>query len=150
VTPDGRRVRPADDRRGSRLPAGLPVVGVLVVLAIVALAACGVAGTSGGAGGSPSVVPSVGSPRSSGSLVSPIVGVPIHLDTQGFTQVKAFTLRMDDGSEATFAMGPLENATQFPPNHIAEHLAGSTKVKVFFRDEGGTPTAYRIEDVLTP
>ena len=45
-------------------------------------------------------------------------------------------------------MGVLENGDQFPPGHLAEHLAGATPVRVFFRDENGTPTAYRLEDVL--
>ena len=92
---------------------------------------------------------SAASPGQAGEPGSPVDGVPIHIDAEGFTKVTGFTLRLDDGSEVRFAMGNLENGDQFPPNHLAEHLAGSTKVRVFFRDENGTPTAYRIEDVLT-
>jgi hypothetical protein len=110
---------------------------LLVVLAI-ALAACGDVTTTAPTGPTPAP----------GSLVSPVEGVPIHIDAEGFTKVTAFTVREDDGTEATFAMGTLENGDQFPPNHLAEHLAGGTRIRVFFRDENGTPTAYRIEDVL--
>jgi hypothetical protein len=111
---------------------------LLVIAMAMAAMACG----------GPEATP--GPTAASGSLVSPIEGVPVHIDAEGFTKVTAFTLREDDGTQATIAMGTLENGDQFPPNHLAEHLAGGTRVRVFFRDENGTPTAYRIEDVTTP
>ena len=46
-------------------------------------------------------------------------------------------------------MGPLENATAFPPTHLAEHLAGSTRIVVYFRPEGSDEVAYRLEDAPT-
>ena len=110
---------------------------LLLVLALAAVA-CGDAMTTPPAGPTPAP----------GSLVSPVEGVPVHIDAEGFTKVIAFTIRQDDGTQATFAMGTLENGDQFPPNHLAEHLAGGSRVRVFFRDENGTPTAYRIEDVV--
>ena len=113
------------------------MIRALVVIALaLGVAACGGPDATPG----PTVAP--------GSLVSPVEGVPIHIDAEGFTKVTAFTLREDDGTQATIAMGVLENGDQFPPNHLAEHLAGGTRVRVFFRDENGMPTAYRIEDVL--
>jgi hypothetical protein len=111
---------------------------LLVIAMAMAAMACG----------GPEATP--GPTAAPGSLVSPIEGVPVHIDAEGFTKVTAFTLREDDGTQATIAMGTLENGDQFPPNHLAEHLAGGTRVRVFFRDENGTPTAYRIEDVTTP
>jgi hypothetical protein len=111
-----------------------------VLLAALALAAVA-------CGSSTSTVPPGPTPAP-GSLVSPVEGVPVHIDAEGFTKVTGFTVREDDGTLATFAMGTLENGDQFPPNHLAEHLAGGTRIRVFFRDENGTPTAYRIEDVL--
>lgn len=113
------------------LPALLLLAAALVVLAV---AACG------------SPAPATVAPLPSG-VASPVVGVPIDIDAAGFTSVKSFTIRTDDGRELTFAMAPLENAVEFPPNHLAEHLAASTKIRVFFRDQNGAPTAYRLEDV---
>lgn len=110
---------------------------LLVVVAMLAVAC----------GGPASTAPSGPTPAP-GSLVSPAEGVPVHIDAEGFTKVTGFTVREDDGTLATFAMGTLENGDQFPPNHLSEHLAGGTRIRVFFRDENGTPTAYRIEDVL--
>jgi hypothetical protein len=72
--------------------------------------------------------------------------VPIDIETEGFSNVDAFRIRTLDGSEITFTMGTLENGVEFPPNHLAEHLAGSTPVRVFFRREGGEAVVYRLED----
>jgi outer membrane lipoprotein SlyB len=80
------------------------------------------------------------------ALTSPVEGVPIDIEAEGFTQVTAFTIRTDDGQQLRFVMGQLENATEFPPTHLAEHLAGSTRIIVFFRPEGGDQVAYRLED----
>ena len=85
-----------------------------------------------------------------GSVTSPVTGVPIHIDAEGFSTVKAFTIRTDAGQEILFRMGTLENGAAFPPNHLSEHLAGSTPVRVFFRDKGGELVAYRIEDQPAP
>lgn len=120
-----------------RRALGLASAIAFALLLVVALAACG------GSSDAPASV----APLPSG-LASPVEGVPIDIDAEGFTKVRSFTLRTDDGRQLVFAMGPLENAVDFPPNHLAEHLAASTRIRVFFRDENGTPTAYRIEDVL--
>ncbi len=88
-------------------------------------------------------------PGSPGALVSPVEGVPVDIEAEGFTQVTAFTIRTDDGRQLRFLLGPLENATQFPPTHLAEHLAGSTRIVVFFRPEGSDEVAYRLEDAPT-
>jgi hypothetical protein len=77
---------------------------------------------------------------------SPVVGVPIDIEAEGFTKVTAFTIRTDAGEQLRFRMGTLENGAEFPPNHLAEHLAGSTKVRAFFRPEGADRVVYRLED----
>ena len=79
-------------------------------------------------------------------LGSPVEGVPIDIDAEGFSNVTAFTIRTDAGEELRFTMGTLENGAEFPPNHLAEHLAGSTSVRVFFRRVGGEDVVYRLED----
>ena len=89
-------------------------------------------------------------PPPSGSLaplVSPVTGVLTHIDSQGLSKVTGFVLRTDDGRETAFRIGILENGDQFPPGHLAEHMANASKVKVWFRDDGaGNLVVYRLED----
>ncbi len=113
----------------------------LTALAVVALAGCADGDAAPSHDHSASAVP--GSPA---VLTSPVEGVPIDIEAEGFTQVTAFTIRTDDGQSLRFVLGPLENATQFPPTHLAEHLAGSTRIVVYFRREGNDEVAYRLED----
>jgi hypothetical protein len=80
-------------------------------------------------------------------LVSPVTGVLTHIDSQGLSKVTAFTLRTADGRETRFQIGILENGDQFPPGHLAEHMANASPVRVWFRDDGaGNLVAYRLED----
>lgn len=118
---------------------GRPRAIALAALAVVALAGCV-------PGDAASTHDHSAAPGSPGPLTSPVEGVPIDIEAEGFTQVTAFTIRTDDGAQLRFRMGPLENATRFPPTHLAEHLAGSTKIVVFFRPEGSDEVAYRLED----
>ena len=46
----------------------------------------------------------------------------------------------------TFKIGTLENGAEFPPGHLAEHLATSSPVRVYFRAEGPDLVVYRLED----
>ena len=89
-------------------------------------------------------------PPPSGSLPplgSPVTGVLTHIESQGLSKVTAFTLRTADGRETRFQIGILENGDQFPPGHLAEHMANASPVKVWFRDDGaGNLVAYRLED----
>jgi hypothetical protein len=106
-----------------------------LVLAVVVLAGCGDA-----AGPTP---PSGSLPP----LVSPATGVLTHIESEGLSKVTAFTLRTADGRQTRFEIGVLENGAQFPPGHLAEHMANASPVRVFFRDEGGGRlVAYRLED----
>jgi hypothetical protein len=84
-----------------------------------------------------------------GALTSPVEGVPIDIEAEGFTRVTAFTIRTDDGQQLRFVLGQLENPTEFPPTHLAEHLAGSTRIVVYFRPDGSDEVAYRLEDAPT-
>ena len=62
----------------------------------------------------------------------------------------AFTLRTNSGQQVTFRIGTLENGDLFPPGHLAEHLATSSPVRVFFRQDGADLVAYRLEDAPQP
>ena len=81
---------------------------------------------------------------------SPIVGIVIAVDSPSLGKVNGFTLReAASGVAQTFKLGLLENATEFSPSHLSEHMASSVPVRVFFRLENGQPFVYRIEDAST-
>jgi hypothetical protein len=116
----------------------LAVAGLILALAV---SGCGgsleAPGPSAGAGG----------PGASEAPVSsPLDGVVIRLQSEGLTKVIGFRLRTDTGREVDFAMGKLENGVEFPPGHLAEHMAAATRIRVFFRDEAGARVVYRLED----
>lgn len=77
---------------------------------------------------------------------SPVVGVVVSVDSAGLGQVRGFELRVSGGMTHAFVLGPLENATEFPPGHLAEHQASSEMVRAFYRMVDGVPTVYRLED----
>jgi hypothetical protein len=83
-------------------------------------------------------------------LTSPIDGQVVKLESEGLTKVRGFVLRTDDGRELAFSIGVLENGAEFPPSHLAEHMATGSAVRISFRDEGGVPVVYRIEDAPGP
>ena len=60
--------------------------------------------------------------------------------------MKTFVLRLPDETTVTLTLGILENATEFSPSHLAEHMATSVPVRAFYRLEDGVPTVYRLED----
>jgi hypothetical protein len=96
-----------------------------------------------GCGSSPATAEAT---SASATVASPLTGVLVKIDSQGLTKVRGFTVRTDAGAEIPFTIGTLENGAEFPPGHLAEHMATSSPVRVFFRDEGGTLVVYRIED----
>lgn len=81
--------------------------------------------------------------------VSPVVGVVIAVDSAGLGQVSSFVLRLADASTLKLTVGQLENATEFSPSHLSEHMASSELVRAFFRLEAGIPVVYRLEDAAT-
>ncbi len=92
---------------------------------------------------------SMGAPASGtpvGTPSSPVDGVLTHIDAGGLSDVTGFTLRLATGREVAFKIGVLENGDQFPPGHLAEHLATSAPVRVYFRADGNDLVVYRIED----
>jgi hypothetical protein len=149
----GRRVRPA-----AGIALALGVAGCVVGLAACAPAAVvtlgplatasigtGASATSGDSSAAPgdeSATPA----DSSADLVSPVVGVLTHIDATGLSQVTGFTLRTGDGRSVDFRLGILENGSDFPPGHLAEHLASSAPVRVSFRRNGADLVVYRLED----
>lgn len=76
---------------------------------------------------------------------SPVVGVVVGVDSEGLGQIRGFKLRVG-GYEYQLRLGQLENATEFSPSHLAEHLATSQPIRAWYRLEDGVPVAYRLED----
>jgi hypothetical protein len=121
----------------SRASPGV-ALGALLVVVIVVLV---VAGCGNPASTTPP--PSASLPP----LVSPVTGVLTHIEAEALSKVTAFTLRTADGRETRFQVGILDNGDQFPPGHLAEHMANASPVKVWFRDDGsGNLVVYRLED----
>ena len=75
-----------------------------------------------------------------------VQGVVIGVDSAGLTKVRGFTLRADDGRTLGFDLAALENAVEFPPGHLVEHQGLGSKIRVWYRDAGGTLQAIRLED----
>ena len=94
--------------------------------------------------------PSIPTTAASGAITSPVEGVVIDVDAAGLTEVSAFTLRTAAGDELQFTVGELENPVDFPPSHLATHLADAAPVRVFFRSDGEALVALRLEDAQPP
>ena len=81
---------------------------------------------------------------------SPVVGIVMAVDSPSLGKVNGFTLRETaSGTTLVFKLGVLENATVFSPSHLAEHMASSEPIRVFWRMENGDRVAYRLEDAST-
>ncbi len=76
-------------------------------------------------------------------------GVVIAVDSTSLTNVKGFTIRTPDGRTVKFTLGPLENASQFAPGHLNEHVATAVPVLVTYHDENGQRVVIRLEDAVT-
>jgi hypothetical protein len=101
----------------------------------IAFAACQPAATA-----TPAPSPSAAPPT------SPLEGVVTKVDSGGLNEVSSFDLRTNDGQTYTISVGQLENAAEFPPGHLREHMATSSLVRVFFTVEGSELVATRLED----
>jgi hypothetical protein len=79
-----------------------------------------------------------------------VIGVVVGVDSQGLGQVRSFTLRLPGGEQQVFSLRALENGTDFPPGHLAEHQATAAPVRVSYRVEGTERLAIRLEDAPPP
>ena len=75
-----------------------------------------------------------------------VEGVIVSVDSAGLGDVRGFTLRQAGGETLDFHLGELENPTEFPPGHLAEHQATAEPVRVWYRLEGAERFAVRLED----
>ncbi len=73
-------------------------------------------------------------------------GVVISVHATSLSNVENFTIRTPEGRDVVFQMGKLENATQFAPGHLAEHMVTLIPVRVTYIDGANGPVAVRLED----
>jgi hypothetical protein len=73
-------------------------------------------------------------------------GIVVSVEATGLTAVQGFSIRTTDERTVDFRIGTLENASTFPPGHLAEHKVSLVPVVVTYVDEGGDRVAVRIED----
>ena len=135
------------------------VAAIVLIVAITGGAALLLSGSSGTPGPSdlgPSPNPSVGvsgSPvAASGSRDpqvipgSPVRGVVVAVDSRGLDDVRAFTLRTDDGAILVLDLREMGDSPTFPLGHLAEHQATAEPVIVTFRVDDGILIATEIAD----
>jgi len=89
-------------------------------------------------------------PPASIAPASPVEGVVLTVDSGGLADVRSFELRTASGATLRFKIGTLESPTAFPLGHLGEHQATAEPIRVFFRTEGETLVAYRLEDASVP
>ena len=75
-----------------------------------------------------------------------MAGVVVGVDSAGLAHVRGFTLRTDAGESVAFVIGDLQNGAEFPPGHLVEHQATAQRIRVWYRTEGATKVAVRLED----
>ena len=73
-------------------------------------------------------------------------GIVVAVQATSLTSVQGFSIRTADGRTVDFRVGTLENATTFPPGHLAEHRVSLAPIRVTYVDAGGVATAVRLED----
>ena len=99
------------------------------------------------AGGVAILLSGSGADLTRGSADAPsVVGVIVGVESAGLDKVRGFSIRTSDGSTVAFAIGTLENASAFPPGHLVEHQATAQLVRVWYRTDGQTRVAIRLED----
>lgn len=104
----------------------------LVVLVVLVIAVVGLATAAAMAIGRP------------GRLVE--TGIVVAVEATSLSSVQGFSIQTTDGRTVDFRIMRLENASTFPPGHLAEHKVSLVPVRVTYIDEGGSHVAVRIED----
>ncbi len=78
------------------------------------------------------------------------IGVIVAVDSAGLSNVSTFTLRQADGTNLKFDLTKQENAVQFPPGHLQQHLATARLTQVWYRAEAGVLFAIQLADAPQP
>lgn len=73
-------------------------------------------------------------------------GVIVGVQAESLDEVRGFRLRTEAGQVVEFVIGTLENPTEFPPSHLAEHQATGQPVRVLYLQQGESKVAVRLDD----
>jgi hypothetical protein len=73
-------------------------------------------------------------------------GIVVAVEATSLSNVQSFSIRTTDGRTVDFRVGTIEDATQFPPGHLAEHKVSLRPVRVTYVDSANGPVAVRLED----
>jgi hypothetical protein len=78
-------------------------------------------------------------------------GVVLQVNGSSLTEIDSFVLRTADGELITFDVGPVTfDATSFPPEHLREHQALASPVRVTYQVQDGRKVAVKLEDAPGP
>ena len=73
-------------------------------------------------------------------------GIVVSVEATSLSSVQGFSIRTTDGRTVDFRIASLENASTFPPGHLAVHKVSLVPVRVTYVDRGTGHEAVRIED----
>ena len=73
-------------------------------------------------------------------------GVVVAVQATSLSDVQGFSIRTADGRTVDFRVGSLENASQFPPGHLAEHKVSLVPIRVTYVQQPDGLSAVRLED----
>jgi hypothetical protein len=73
-------------------------------------------------------------------------GIVVAVQATSLSNVQGFSIRTADGRTVDFRLGTIEDPTQFPPGHLAEHKVSLRPVRVTYVDGTDGPVAVRLED----
>jgi len=76
-----------------------------------------------------------------------VVGVVVGVVGEGLADIRGFRLRVEGGDILDFDLRALENGSEFPPGHLAEHQATADPVRVWYTVDGADRLAIKVEDV---
>ena len=113
-------------------PGGLDGGSRLAVLLVIVVAAIGLALVAATMLGGP------------GRQVE--TGIVVAVEATSLTSVQGFSIRTADGRTVDFRVGALENASTFPPGHIAEHKVSLVPIQVTYVDRDGAHVAVALVD----
>jgi len=73
-------------------------------------------------------------------------GIVVSVEATSLSAVQGFSIRTADGRTVDFRVGTIENASTFPPGHLAEHKVSLVPILVTYVERDGDRVAVRIED----
>jgi hypothetical protein len=82
-----------------------------------------------------------------GATLQTEVGIVVAVDSNGPASVAGFTLRTADGRTIGFSTrDTVFDRSGFPPEHLREHLALASPVRVTYQIADGTNAVVKLED----